>query len=289
MPSTVYNQNGRHDSDQLIQTPLSQRLTFYPNEYTGAGSPYNSSQSQLQSQPTSQGGGGVSSGGGNGHHPGYYSRGQPDPSGGSQYTTASMNPLSDYYGRDMPSPRMGSDPALTYALTNPTYPPGYRPNYPLPPPPSQYQHQQQSLPPSNLTHHMYSGYQPQQQPMPSQYTSHGYMLSNNAVLDELIYQVQFKNAFRYFIVPQMIPPMSVRVSDFVKVEADRGEDLGVVTEVIPMTTFMDRRFNMNSSLDDESFQIGKVIRIASLFERQQLQQKYLDEQSVVKVRSVTFF
>jgi hypothetical protein len=96
----------------------------------------------------------------------------------------------------------------------------------------------------------------------------------------------------------------VNERDFVIVEGDRGEDLGLVVEVISMYTFLERRMNRpptsggggNSSSQQQQQQedqnIGCILRLATLHERQLLPDKFHSEKDVVVVRSyllIVFF
>jgi len=77
----------------------------------------------------------------------------------------------------------------------------------------------------------------------------------------------------------------LKIGDFVKVEADRGEDLGIITEIMNSQEFIERGFRGGQSLPniDEDYKVRKIIRPASLFERQRLPEKYHDEQCVLRV------
>jgi cell fate regulator YaaT (PSP1 superfamily) len=102
---------------------------------------------------------------------------------------------------------------------------------------------------------------------------------------QLVYQVQFKNAFRYFVLATGLNPSSIHAGDFVKVEADRGDDLGVVTEIMNMKEFINLRVHQrtNISIDDDSGNVRSIVRIASIPERQALVAKMQDEQSVINL------
>jgi hypothetical protein len=131
---------------------------------------------------------------------------------------------------------------------------------------------------------------PQQQaklPIPSPVASKGVSstYSSNvqaalAGLNGMIYQVQFKCAIRNYILGAQAHP-SVMIGDFVVVEADRGEDIGVVVEIIPMKTFVERRIYMKNNVEDENV-IGRILRLASVAERQFLSEKFHDEDDVVQ-------
>lgn len=99
-----------------------------------------------------------------------------------------------------------------------------------------------------------------------------------------IYQVQFKCAHRYFTLSTP-PGLVVSVGDMVIVDADRGEDLGVVTDILPMKTFVERRIyqQRGAAHDDDESVIGRIIRLASPSERQLLPEKYREEESVLQL------
>lgn len=98
-----------------------------------------------------------------------------------------------------------------------------------------------------------------------------------------IYQVQFKCSVRYFTLsPQVSQP--VTAGDFVVVEADRGEDIGIVTEVMTMKSFVERRIKSKMPVDDDESTIGKIQRIAVMAERQILPEKFRNEENVLQVR-----
>lgn len=70
------------------------------------------------------------------------------------------------------------------------------------------------------------------------------------------------------------------------VEADRGEDIGVVVEILPMKSFVERRIYMKNNTVDEENVIGRILRLASVAERQFLPEKFHDEENIVKVKSL---
>jgi hypothetical protein len=101
-----------------------------------------------------------------------------------------------------------------------------------------------------------------------------------AGVNGLIYQVQFKCSVRNYILGSQAHP-SIMAGDFVVVEADRGEDIGVVVEILPMKTFVERRIYMKATVDDENV-IGRILRLASVAERQFLPEKFHDEENIVQ-------
>lgn len=139
-------------------------------------------------------------------------------------------------------------------------------------------------------------------------------LSNDSIgsqhqTSRMIYQVQFKRYVRFYTIgdhgdvplsslssaSSLLPlPISspssgsallrVNMGDFVIVNADRGEDLGIVTMVFTMQEFIDRRLAMSAkcNIQEEDAVIGTILRLATLSERQQLPKKYKKEEAVVK-------
>jgi hypothetical protein len=101
----------------------------------------------------------------------------------------------------------------------------------------------------------------------------------------MLMQVQFKNTCRYFVLSSGISPQSINIGDFVKVEADRGEDLGVITEVLAMQSFLDMRMQnrIQFSMDDDSGNVRRILRVASMQERQTLVTKFQDEENILQV------
>ncbi len=96
-----------------------------------------------------------------------------------------------------------------------------------------------------------------------------------------VYVVQFKNAYRYYMLDSLAP-QHVSLGDFVVVDGDRGEDMGVVTDILSMMAFIEMKYMSNSSLDEEENTVGRILRIATVYERQQLPAKFHDEKNVVK-------
>lgn len=76
----------------------------------------------------------------------------------------------------------------------------------------------------------------------------------------------------------------MQIGDFVVVQADRGEDLGVITEAFPLQTFLDRRYAMRAYMDEEDQNVGYILRIASPSETKLLPEKFQDEEMIFKVQ-----
>lgn len=97
-------------------------------------------------------------------------------------------------------------------------------------------------------------------------------------------QVQFKKTIRNFTLrPGDLTP--VQTGDFVIVQADRGEDLGVITDSYPLQTFIDRRYAMRAYMDEEDQNVGYILRVASPSETKLLPEKFQDEEMIFKVRA----
>jgi cell fate regulator YaaT (PSP1 superfamily) len=103
-------------------------------------------------------------------------------------------------------------------------------------------------------------------------------------------QVQFKRGTRSFTLSNRVN-FAVNERDFVVVEADRGEDIGIVIEIITMHAFLERRMNMPrpspqqgaEPQDDQN--VCCILRLATLHERQQLPDKFHTEKDIVQVSS----
>lgn len=101
----------------------------------------------------------------------------------------------------------------------------------------------------------------------------------------LVQQVQFKRAHKNFILAPSAP-RNIIPGDFVKVEADRGEDMGIVLskslasdfeEVIPTAGYRGRGFS--SGQGERKF----LFRLANAEERAALVVKVQDEERALEV------
>ena len=100
-------------------------------------------------------------------------------------------------------------------------------------------------------------------------------------------QVHFKRAHRNFLLSPSAP-RNILPGDFVKVEADRGEDLGVVVskslvadfvEFVPTAGYRGRGYS--AGLGEKKY----IIRFATAEERMLLRNKVEDEERTLQVRS----
>lgn len=104
--------------------------------------------------------------------------------------------------------------------------------------------------------------------------------------EEFIYQVHFKRSSRYFYLHPSFRQTSftVKSGSYVKVEADRGEDLGIVGDVIPGEKFwsirdapgMEKMFVHTKGLNP-------ILRLAHPEECRELVVKTVDEATVTRI------
>ena len=94
-------------------------------------------------------------------------------------------------------------------------------------------------------------------------------------------QVQFKRTAKSFTNRS---GTQIVERDFVVVEGDRGEDIGVVIEVMPMQEFMHRRMHeYRVSSDKDNHSVDCILRLATMHERQQLADKFQAEKNIIQV------
>lgn len=77
----------------------------------------------------------------------------------------------------------------------------------------------------------------------------------------------------------------VKAGDFVVVQADRGEDLGIITESYSLPEFLEKRFAMRAYMDEEDQNVSYILRLASPAEMKLLPEKFQDEEMIFKVRT----
>jgi len=98
----------------------------------------------------------------------------------------------------------------------------------------------------------------------------------------VVYKVQFKSSSGHYLYGNKSMEM-LDVGEFVKVEADRGEDLGVVTDACHMQDLVVERSNRKIEVKADRPRIGKIVRVATRSERAQLPEKHRLEMYVVAV------
>ena len=129
---------------------------------------------------------------------------------------------------------------------------------------------------------------------PSRPASSYYQLADTrqAAYDGPFYQVQFKRCHRCFVLSSAAPA-TVKPGDFVIVEGDRGEDLGVVVAMAPRDSpmvasiFTACASTLGRGAADghapDVHSLKKILRVACLEERMELQNKARDEQDLLEV------
>jgi hypothetical protein len=82
-------------------------------------------------------------------------------------------------------------------------------------------------------------------------------------------------------------PQGVKVGSFVVVEADRGEDLGVVVLIAPRDSPLAISLNTANSTASKGSEgeLKKILRFATPQERSELPNKAKDEMEILKVRN----
>lgn len=102
----------------------------------------------------------------------------------------------------------------------------------------------------------------------------------------MVYQVQFKRGIRYYVPGPRCPPL-LAVGEFVITQCSRGENLGVVTEILTMQQLQQRR--SEARLNGEEMEEGgegilsQIVRLAGRLECQSLPAKHADEQAVFEL------
>jgi len=100
--------------------------------------------------------------------------------------------------------------------------------------------------------------------------------------ERFVYQVQFKFGFRDYTTQ---PGASIRINmgSFVIVKCEFGEDIGVITEIHPMTTYIANcAKNKQGGYDANDSSVGIIAGIASLKQRQFLPIKLKKEAKAMK-------
>ena len=98
-------------------------------------------------------------------------------------------------------------------------------------------------------------------------------------------EVQFKCTHRYLVLDESLV-QGVEVGAFVVVEADRGEDLGIVVFVAARDSPL--AVSLHSGQGGEDGALKKILRLASVHDRADLPRKAKDEMDVLTVISRTF-
>ncbi len=79
------------------------------------------------------------------------------------------------------------------------------------------------------------------------------------------------------------------MGEFVVVETDNGIDLGVVIALVDLQHLVEKRMHRSTAVDEDDTFVGRILRIASMEERQLLPAKFSDETEVVNVSFIILF
>lgn len=99
--------------------------------------------------------------------------------------------------------------------------------------------------------------------------------------DGFVYQVRFKYANKYYLLASS-PIQFITNGDYVKVEADRGEDIGIVIGKTPLDGFKESRLTVGR-LGIHHRDFKKVIGKATNTEISLLAIKLVEEKQAVEV------
>lgn len=104
---------------------------------------------------------------------------------------------------------------------------------------------------------------------------------------KMVYNVKFKRSQRNFILGDRIT-RDIKIGTYVKVEADRGEDLGIVFGVVPMDKFRPKQMSGegDNSASSQSCHVGdlkKIMRVATNDEISLLEVKSEEEEELLKI------
>lgn len=127
------------------------------------------------------------------------------------------------------------------------------------------------------------------------YSGYGYGYGADRAKD-MVYKVHFKRGIRnYALSPQLLysNQVNVGIGSYVMVEADRGEDLGMVVAILSNETFrreqqrsshLQQRYGAEEEMtDSRDIEKGRILRVASPYEEHQLPIKSKDETTVIQV------
>jgi len=96
-----------------------------------------------------------------------------------------------------------------------------------------------------------------------------------------VYKVQFKMFQNYFLLGNFAQ-VNTNIGDLVLVEADRGEDIGMVSEIIPSNVFSSASVSGKKNKFPPMETLRHILRLATKLECQKLPKKQSDEQNVVE-------
>lgn len=104
----------------------------------------------------------------------------------------------------------------------------------------------------------------------------------------IVYAVHFKQGSRYYVPGPRCPPL-LAVGEFVITQCSRGQDLGVVSEILTIAQLQQMRLEKQlagfETAEGEG-NISQIVRVAGIIEKQALPKKHNDEQMTLDVSSI---
>jgi hypothetical protein len=119
-------------------------------------------------------------------------------------------------------------------------------------------------------------------PSPQLYTAGAALTKSRP---KLIYNIKFKRSQRNFVLSERIT-RDIKIGTYVKVEADRGEDLGIVFGVVPIEKFRPKPSAGEGDESSQSNSIGnlkRIMRVATNDEISLLEVKNEEEEELLKI------
>ena len=103
-------------------------------------------------------------------------------------------------------------------------------------------------------------------------------------LDGFVYEVRFKRSCRYFLRSKIdsLAPAQIHIGCYVNVEADRGQDVGLLIAMTPLTEFVARSGKTTAGGGRIRHDEKRVLRASTEVEVDSLHEKTLQEEGVVQ-------
>lgn len=102
------------------------------------------------------------------------------------------------------------------------------------------------------------------------------------IAPRMVYTVKFKRSQKNFVLGNHMNG-DIKIGSYVKVEADRGEDLGIVLSRIPIEKFSSSARNASQNIDIPDVQFKKITRLATDEEISLLSLKEEEEAELLKI------
>eukprot|EP01034_Spumella_vulgaris_P032077 gene32077-39622_t len=101
--------------------------------------------------------------------------------------------------------------------------------------------------------------------------------------DSVVYMVQFKMEYRYFVLSPLLFE-AVEVNTFVITEGEKGEDLGLVVELLTLSKYVESRKKeqMTGQFEESERVLRHITKVANQFDLALLPEKFRDESIVIE-------